>query len=251
MPDAIEDALPGLETAIEPLAARPGDIDMTDASRYTATVLFNKHRRVFDAVCKALFNGGLSDRMTASILSVSVNTVRAIRDMVLASIKETNASPAAARAFFYKTKSRHAKRVIQLKALEEVSDRMENPDYLKSLSISELLSISDRVDTLNEDSSEAKESKSSKDIVVEITEFEDVVNGLTSEKKSAGEEPGENETTACESEKSNEESKPTDNEETPHKLIFSEWFFRVRDKFYQKVDTPSIAKIKFFYLFFY
>ena len=91
-------ALPGLESVVMPLDVRPASKDMSDAKTFTAAVLFRDHPRVFRSACELLFRNGLSARSVAAALYLSVNTVRAIRDMVLASDGRT--VDAAAAAFF-------------------------------------------------------------------------------------------------------------------------------------------------------
>lgn len=179
-------ALPGLESVALPLDVRPASEDMTDAKTFTAAVLFRDHPRVFRSACELLFRNGLSIRSVSAALYLSVNTVRAIRDMVLSSDGRT--VDAAAAAFFIKSRVSQARRIVQLRALEAVEDKLNDIEELKKTSIDTLISAVKSIDELErQDSGNRPESKKDEIIDLDVDAFEDALNGLNGEKKCAGE----------------------------------------------------------------
>ena len=176
MPKAKRDksptALPGFEDTIVP--ARPGELDMTDEKAFTGEVLFKRHPDVFKAVAAAFFIDGLSIRAVAARFRVSVNTVRTIRDMALES-KNTDAGRA---AFFIKSKADRLHGIIRLRSLEAIYDRLSDPKKAAEIPI----------DTLVKVASIAPGEDGRKDIpasseVIDIDEFDVVIDGLDREKK--------------------------------------------------------------------
>ena len=183
---AEEMALPGLESMIQPLNARPGDVDMTDGKVFTAEVLFRDHPNVFKSACQLLFKHRLSDRSVASALMLSHHTVRAIRDMVVQS--QGSASDAAAAAFFIKSRVANSRRVVELRALEALSDRLANGSA-DDLSTDELLRIVAAVNKIDEDSSSVgKSSQFSSTDIIDVDVFDAALDGLNGAEKSARED---------------------------------------------------------------
>lgn len=178
-------ALPGLEALLEPVNARPADFDMTDGKKYTAEHIFKSHPNVFKAAARLLFVNGLSERSVAAALMLSVNTVRVIRNMA---IESNGRGDSAAAAFFIKSKASSARKLLQLKALEVLQDRLENDEELKEIDINSLLSVIKTVDTLD---AEVKNQKISavgnEPEVVDVEIFDSVLNGLSAEKNPRGE----------------------------------------------------------------
>ena len=188
-------ALPGFEDTITP--CRPGEADLSDEKRYTGEVLYREHPGVFKAVAAAFFIDGLSIRATAARYRVSVNTVRAIRDMALAS-----ASTDAGRAvLFIKAKADRLKGIVRTRALEVIYDRLSDPKTAAEVSVDTLMKIAE-IGQNNEDGKKTTVPASAE--VIDVDEFDDVMNGLEREKFSArtdGEESaggnGENEGAEC------------------------------------------------------
>lgn len=165
-------ALPGLEALLEPQNARPGDVDMSDGKVYTAEKLFKQHPLVFKSAARLLFREMLSERSVAAALMLSVNTVRAIRDMVVAG---QGPSDAAAAAFFIKSKASSSRKLLQLRALEAIHDRIEN-DELSQISIESLLNVVKAVDTL--EAPAVSTEKKTGDDIIDVEAFDEVLNGL-------------------------------------------------------------------------
>lgn len=180
-------ALPGLESVVMPLDVRPADADMSDAKTFTAAVLFRDHPRVFRSACELLFRNGLSVRSVSAALYLSVNTVRAIRDMVLASDGRT--VDAAAAAFFVKSRVSQARRIVQLRALEAVEDKLNDIDELKKTSIDTLISAVKSIEEIEKAEESKKPEKINDEIIdVDVDAFDSVLDGLNSEKKCARED---------------------------------------------------------------
>jgi hypothetical protein len=184
-----EIALPGLEDVLVPLNSRPGDRDMTDEKIFTAAVLFRDHPNVFRSACQLLFKYGLSERAVASALMLSHNTVRAIRDMVVQSQGVT--TDAAAAAFFIKSRAANSRRIIQLRALEALADRLSDEKSIEDISIGQLLGIVDAVDKIDGKTEPQNKNLKVSDDIIDVDVFDAVLDGLNEEKKSAREDVGE------------------------------------------------------------
>lgn len=169
-------ALPGFEDTITP--RRPGDVDLSDEKRYTGEVLYREHPGVFKAVAAAFFIDGLSIRATAARFRVSVNTVRAIRDMAL----ESASTDARRAVLFIKAKADRLKGIVRTRALEVIYDRLSNPEAAADIPVDTLMRIAE----LNQGADDGKKSTvSAASEVIDVDEFDDVLNGLEREKNSA------------------------------------------------------------------
>lgn len=168
--------LPGMEELATGVDVRPGDCDMTDEKIYTAERLFKQHQRVFQSAARLLFNNGLSERSVAAALYLSVNTVRAIRDMVLKS--QSGESQAAAAALFLKNKASRSRKVLQLRALEVIQDRLEDEKKCKEIGVEALLSVIKTVDTLEGPTETKKNSVDEGEIIDVVDVFDEALNGL-------------------------------------------------------------------------
>jgi hypothetical protein len=170
-----------------PLDVRPASEDMSDAKTFTAAVLFRDHPRVFRSACELLFRNGLSARSVAAALYLSVNTVRAIRDMVLASDGRT--VDAAAAAFFVKSRVSQARRIVQLRALEAVEDKLNDAAELKAISVDTLISAVKSIDEIERQDSGGKPDTRKDEIIdLDVDAFDAALDGLNGEKKCARED---------------------------------------------------------------
>lgn len=188
-------ALPGFEDTITP--RRPGEADLSDEKRYTGEVLYREHPDVFKAVAAAFFIDGLSIRATAARYRVSVNTVRAIRDMAL----ESASTDAGRAVLFIKAKADRLKGIVRTRALEVIYDRLSDPKTAAEVSVDTLMKIAE----IGQNDGDVKKSiVPASAEVIDVDEFDDVMNGLEREKNSArtdGEESaggnGESEGAEC------------------------------------------------------
>ena len=169
-------ALPGFEDTITP--RRPGEADLSDEKRYTGEVLYREHPGVFKAVAAAFFIDGLSIRATAARYRVSVNTVRAIRDMAL----ESASTDAGRAVLFIKAKADRLKGIVRTRALEVIYDRLTDPEKAAEVSVDTLMKIAE-IGQNNEDGKKTTVPASAE--VIDVDEFDDVMNGLEREKISA------------------------------------------------------------------
>lgn len=179
-------ALPGMEEIVAPIGVRPGEMDLSDAKRYTGEVLFRDHPDVFKAVASAFFLDGLSQRACAARFRVSVNTVRAIRDMAL----EAAPTEAGRAALFIKSRADKLQGIIRSRALDVLLDRLTDEDEAKKISVDTLVQLS----KLGQDEPAKQSAKSgeSEPEVIDVDEFDAMLDGLDAEKKSAGESvPGD------------------------------------------------------------
>lgn len=170
-------ALPGMEELVRKLDLRPGEEDMTDEKKFTGEVLFRDHPDVFKAVAAAFFIDRLSCRSIAARFRVSVNTVRTIRDMALSS----SDSIAGRAAFFIKSKADTLHGIILNRSLEELYDRLSDPEKAKKIPVDTLLQIANQTAQTNKSSIPAASQN------IDADEFDNIINGLERKKKSAGE----------------------------------------------------------------
>lgn len=177
------DVLPGFEGTV--VSCRPGEQDLSDEQRFTGEVLFRDHPNVFKAVAAAFFMDGLSIRACAARFRVSVNTVRAIRDMAL----ESTSSEAGRAAFFIKSKAERLKGLIHTRALEAIYDRLTSHASVSAIPIDTLIQIAEKYASERPETNKPSANDSGE--VINIDEFEDVLNGLDGEKNSAQAEPDE------------------------------------------------------------
>lgn len=206
-------ALPGFEDTITP--RRPGEADLSDEKRYTGEVLYREHPGVFKAVAAAFFIDGLSIRATAARYRVSVNTVRAIRDMAL----ESAATDAERAVLFIKAKADRLKGIVRTRALEVIYDRLSDPKTAAKVSVDTLMKIAE----ISQNDGDAKKSTVPASAeVIDVDEFDDVMNGLEREKISArtdGEESaggnGENEGAECSTDNTSKGSSSFELSDTP------------------------------------
>ncbi len=169
-------ALPGFEDTITP--RRPGDVDLSDEKRYTGEVLYREHPDVFKAVAAAFFMDRLSIRATAARFRVSVNTVRAIRDMAL----ESASTDAQRAVLFIKAKADRLKGIVRTRALEVIYDRLSNPKSAANIPVDTLMRIAE----LSQNADDGKKSTvPAADEVIDVDEFDDIMDGLEREKNFA------------------------------------------------------------------
>lgn len=170
--------LPGLEQLALPTDCRPADADMSDERVYTARVLFRDHPRVFKAAARLLFREGLSERSTAAVLALSVNTVRAIRDMIATS----QAGDEAARVLFsIQKRTRMARKLVQLRALEIIGDKMEADG--SEIPVDTLISVIKLADAVESMTASTAPKKAAVDEVIDVDCFDSAVDRLVAEKK--------------------------------------------------------------------
>lgn len=165
--------LPGFDFVETP--ARPGEGDFSDDAKYTGEVLFVRHPDVFKAVAAAFFIDGLSIRAVAARYKVSVNTVRAIRDMAIDSAT-TNAGRV---AFFIKSKADQLQRTIRTRSLEVIYDRLVDPKKSQEIPIDTLMQLA----KLNDESKSTTSPTPGE--IIDVDSFDEVINGLNAEKISA------------------------------------------------------------------
>ena len=177
------DVLPGFEGTVIP--CRPGEQDFSDEQRFTGEVLFRDHPGVFRAVAAAFFMDGLSIRACAARHRVSVNTVRAIRDMAL----ESATTEAGRAAFFIKSKADRLKGLIHTRALEAIYDRLTNHATVSAIPVDTLIRIVEMHGSDTQTTS--KQGSAGSGEVIDVEEFDDVLNGLDGEKNSAQVQPNE------------------------------------------------------------
>ena len=128
---------------------------------------------------------GLSIRACAARHRVSVNTVRAIRDMAL----ESATTEAGRAAFFIKSKADRLKGLIHTRALEAIYDRLTNHATVSAIPVDTLIRIVEMHGSDTQTTS--KQGSAGSGEVIDVEEFDDVLNGLDGEINSAQVEPNE------------------------------------------------------------
>ena len=185
---AEEQALPGFSEFIGRVVTdRAGAVDMTDEKRYTAEVVLRDYPGVYDSVVRALFYYRLPNRTVRDLFRMSGATVAAIRNHVLAAGANGGA------AVFYINSRRQSQRDIVLcQLLDLLEERLADKFKTDALSITDLTDLIARLETAKPASNgterdrQTPETPSKRDItVVDADQFDEVLNGLVAQKKSA------------------------------------------------------------------
>lgn len=175
-------ALPGFVEFVKDAAARPGNLDLS-TEEYTAERLLRDYPKVYESIVRALYFYRLPNRVIRDLLHVNGKTVKAIRDHIV------SASATDGRASFLVNARKNSQRDIVLcRLLDLLEDRLEDEGRAPTLTITELLHLIERLEGAKEPSNgvDSKPLKPlTKDSVIDVDEFDAVVNGLIGEKKSA------------------------------------------------------------------
>lgn len=182
-------ALPGFVEFVKDVAARPGNVDLAK-QEYTAETLLRDYPQVYASIAKALFFYRLPNRVIRDLLHVNGQTVKAIRDHMVA------ASPGDGRASFLVNARKNSQRdIILCRLMDLLEDRLEDENRTNSLSITELTELIKRLEDAKAPSNGVGKNplpKNAKDETIDVDEFDAVMNGLILEKKSAAGEIGSN-----------------------------------------------------------
>lgn len=181
--------LPGFVDFVKDAAARPGNVDLSK-KEYTAENLLRDYPQVYESVARALFFYRLPNRVIRDLLHVNGQTVKAIRDhMVAASADDGRAS------FLINARRNSQRDIILCRLLDLLEDRLEDENRTNSLSITELTELIKRLEDAKAPSNgvgKIPTSKNVKDETIDVDEFDAIMNGLISGKKSAAGEIGMN-----------------------------------------------------------
>lgn len=183
-------ALPGFAEFIKDAAARPGNVDLTQ-QEYTAEKLMRDYPQVYASIARALFFYRLPNRVIRDLLHVNGQTVKAIRDHMVA------ASAVDGRASFLINARRNSQRdIILCRLLDLVEERLEDENRTNSLSITALMGLINQLEDAKAPSNgvvgKIPTPKNVKDETIDVDEFDAIMNGLISGKKSAAGEVGLN-----------------------------------------------------------
>lgn len=181
-------ALPGFAEFIKDAAARPGNVDLTQ-QEYTAEKLMRDYPQVYNSIARALFFYRLPNRVIRDLLHVNGQTVKAIRDHMVA------ASTVDGRAAFLINARRNSQRdIILCRLLDLLEDKLEDTDCTNELTITGLLGLIERLEGAKAPSNGTGKNnplpKDAKDATIDVDEFDAIMNGLISGKKSAAGEIG-------------------------------------------------------------
>ena len=178
-------ALPGFEELVKTAVDRAGSQDLHD-KRYTAATVLRDYPETFKSVAAAIFKYNLPNRVIRDLYRMNGATVKGIHDMVMGA-----ASHDARGGFLIKCRAASTKSIVISRLLDSILDKLDDPDVIKDMSVSELTSILERLSP--PEHVQTKDSAKRTDVtVVEPTEdFESVINGLVTEKIRAPELAGD------------------------------------------------------------
>ena len=175
-------ALPGFVDFVKSAAARPGNVDLTK-QEYTAENLLRDYPQVYASIARALFFYRLPNRVIRDLLHVNGQTVKAIRDHMVA------ASAADGRASFLVNARKNSQRdIILCRLLDLLEDKLEDSNRTDALTITELTHLIERLEDAKAPSNGVGKNplpKNAKDDTIDVDEFDAIMNGLVAEKKSA------------------------------------------------------------------
>lgn len=174
-------ALPGFEEFMGSDVDRAGAKDLT-AAKYTATTVLKLYPGTFKAAATALFKYNLPTRLIRELFQMNGNTVRGIRDLVMAATSKGGAA-----SFLMKCRAASSKSLIVNRLLDRIQDKLDDDLLMNSVTVNELIQMAEKVDKLAV--GQSGEGESSKNVTIvepdDANDFESVVNGLISEKNRA------------------------------------------------------------------
>lgn len=176
-------ALPGFDDFLRRDIDRAGAMDMT-GQQYTAVRIRRDYPGTYESVARALFFYKLPVNTCADLFHMNTQCVSAIRDQVIA------ASAADPRAAFLVQSRRHSQRDIVLSRLTEaIAVKLSDEDVVDKMSVGELTAILEKLEKApparNGTDRPAASVQASDDQVIDVSQFDDVLNGLDADKKSA------------------------------------------------------------------
>ena len=178
-------ALPGFEKLVSTAVDRAGSQCLQD-KRYTAAVVLRDYPETFKSVAAAIFKYNLPNRVIRDLYRMNGATVKGIHDMVMGA-----ASTDPRGGFLMKCRAASTKSIVISRLLDTILDKLDDPNVVADMSVSELTSILDRLSP-HEPSEKKDDAKRTDVTVVEQAEdFESVINGLVTEKIRAPQIDGE------------------------------------------------------------
>lgn len=194
MPIDATPVLPGFSEFVRDAAARPGNLDLSDA-KYTAEKLLRDYPNVYEAIARALFYYRLPNRTIRDLFRVNGETVKAIRDhMIAAGATDGRA------AFLIKSRTASQRDIVLCRLIDLLEERLSDGAHTASLTITELVALVDKLNGAKPASNGVDSNKPlKKNETYDLDEYDAVINGLIGEKKVARADDGGDETNGEES----------------------------------------------------
>lgn len=178
----IVQSLPGFaEWASDTRKTRAGGADLSDEKHWTAERLKLCYPGVYDAIGRGLFYWQMPISALADICRVSRKTVAAIRDRSIAEATANATDPAA--LFCIKSRIRGQKDIIKARVVEELLERMSDPGKIAEMDTAELLTALTKLE--DKQVAIVPQKQPSINAYDDISDYDNAINGLTGEKKSA------------------------------------------------------------------
>ena len=176
-----DDMLPGFAEFVGKVVTdRAGAVDLTNEKKYTAEVVMRDYPGTYKSVVRALFYYRLPTRTVRDLFRMSGATVAAIRNQVLAASANGGAA-----LFFTKARAQSQRDIVLCQLLDVIEERLNDPEMLKKLSITELTGLLLRLEHAKP-ASNGTDSKNEKNITIfEPDQFDAVLDGLEDEKNFA------------------------------------------------------------------
>ena len=184
-PEEYNIALPGFEGLALPDTDRAGSQDFKD-KQYTGLKIRRDYPQTFESVVRALFYYKLPVRTCCDLFRMNSQCVSAIRDMVIA-----EAATDARAAFLINNRQRSQRDIILTRLVEAITEKLDDEEAVKKLSIDELTLILNRLDTAkparNGTDTPSKQPIPTDGKVIDVDAYDVTLDRLNREKKRAAE----------------------------------------------------------------
>lgn len=183
-----EQPLPGFAEFVGRVVTdRAGAVDMTDEKQYTAEIVMRDYPGVYDSVVRALFYYRLPNRTVRDLFRMSGATVAAIRNHVLAAGVANRAA-----SFYINTRRQSQRDIVLCQLLDLLEERLSDRIKTDALSITDLMELITRLETAKPASNGTESDRPTQPTqprsgitAVDADQFDEVLNGLVAQKKSA------------------------------------------------------------------
>jgi len=185
------EALPGFEAFVPQIVAdRAGAVDMTDEKKYTAEVVMRDYPETYRSVVRALFFYRLPNRAIRDLFRMSGSTVAAIRDHVIA---QSDKDPRA--ALLLEKRKSSQRDIVICRLIDALEDKLES-GRADTMGITEILDAIQKLERAKPATNGVDTVQPKSGEVIDVDEYDLIMNGLMSGKKSAahsdGEQPNDN-----------------------------------------------------------
>lgn len=176
-------ALPGFDDFLRRDVDRAGAMDLRD-KKYNAINVRRDYPMTYEAVGRALFFYRLPVKTCADLFRMSPACVGAIRDQMIAA---SSADPRA--AFLVNSRRQSQRDIVLARLMDAIAEKLSDPAWVAGMSVTELTAVLEKLEKAPPASNGTERASvpgpGPSAEVIDVTQFEDVLDGLETRKKSA------------------------------------------------------------------